>query len=254
MKLRPVSDLHLEFGAELDLKPIGEDVLVLAGDIHLAHRAGAAAAAWAESRPVVEIAGNHEFYVGDHAATLTALADVAERTPRLSFLDDDAVIVDGVRFVGSTLWTDFALYGDAERAKYFAWRGMNDYRQVRVGGRRLTAEDVEGWHRDAVAFLTRELAEPFDGPTVVVTHTAPSARSVHQRYDNPDDRKLNPAFASNLDELVEGSGAVLWIHGHMHSSFDYRIGRTRVVCNPRGYWLGDRNENKDFNPDLIIEV
>lgn len=252
MKLRVVSDLHLEF-APLDLPSIGEDVLILAGDVDLAHRAALAGAKWAADRRVVQIAGNHEFYAGavwDHPTTLSILAHVASGNERLSFLDNASVVIDGVRFIGSTLWTDFAVEPRLSpmRAMFFAQTGLNDYRKIYTAPKqRLTADDTLRWHQAAVAYLTEALAEPHDGPTVVVTHMAPSAQSIWSGYR---DSELNPAYASALDALVEASGAVLWVHGHTHTSFDYRIGKTRVICNPRGYV----NENKMFDPDLIIEV
>ena len=135
-----------------------------------------------------------------------------------------------------------------------AGTGMTDYDLIRLGPRqRFYPQDAADAHDVARAFLERELPSPGPEPVVVVTHMAPSARSIHPWYH---DSALNPAYASNLDGLVEASGAALWLHGHTHTSFDYRIGKTRVVCNPRGYAnLGDgRPENSAFDPNLLIEV
>ncbi|WP_274534676.1 hypothetical protein [Aureimonas sp. AU20] len=95
--------------------------------------------------------------------------------------------------------------------------------------------------------MEEELTKPFDGPTVVVTHHAPTPRSIHPRYEGD---VANPAFASDLTDLVARVGPDLWIHGHVHDSFDYRIGRTRVLANPKGY--GD--ENKAFDQSLVVDV
>lgn len=115
------------------------------------------------------------------------------------------------------------------------------------------AETVK-WHMASRAYIAAELAKPFGGKTIVVTHHLPSLRSVHQRFKEDP---LTPAFASNCDDLLD-LGADLWIHGHTHDSFDYLAGKTRVVCNPRGYsdyyGRGLRSENKLFNPALIVEV
>ena len=107
---------------------------------------------------------------------------------------------------------------------------------------------MEGLRWAEVHFpLAVMLAEPFDGKTVVVTHHAPSSQSVHPRYARD---LLTPAFASNLEKLMDGDRAALWIHGHMHESFDYEIYDTRVVCNPRGY--APRALAPDFRPDLVV--
>lgn len=116
-------------------------------------------------------------------------------------------------------------------------------------GRRFTPEDAIQLHSASRDWLTAMLAEPFDGKTVVVTHHAPSSQSVHPRYARD---LLTPAFASNLENLVEGDRVALWIHGHMHESFDYEIYRTRMVCNPRGY--APKALNEDFDQIYTIEI
>lgn len=142
------------------------------------------------------------------------------------------MIIDGVRFLGSILWTDFALFGEADQ--FFAIRQaqqcMTDFSIIRNHGRDFTPQDAIGLHTASRDWLAATLTQPFDGKTVVVTHHAPSSRSVPQRY--ADDR-LSPAFASNLEALMDGDRAALWVHGHVHDSFDYEIHGTRVVCNPR---------------------
>ena len=102
-----------------------------------------------------------------------------------------------------------------------------------------------------VAWLESCLKTPWRGTTVVVTHHAPSARSVESRFEGSP---LNACFASHLDHLVRSDLAAVWIHGHMHHSIDYRVNGTRVVCNPRGYARDGRNENPHFDPDFLLEV
>jgi len=255
-KIRVMSDLHLEFGP-LNLEPIGEDILVLAGDIGLYTQG----AVWARDYagkyqiPVVMIAGNHEFYrttkhnYHTHASTLQGLRDIADSEPLLTFLENDTAMVGGVLFVGATLWTDFALNRDPVIAATTAGYVMNDYRKIWASDReRLEPNNTAAAHKASRRFLQETLAGA-TGPTVVLTHHLPSARSIAGRYA---DSQFNAAYASHLDELVEDSGAALWVHGHTHVSHDYRIGDTRVVCNPRGYFGFELNP--DFNPELLIDV
>lgn len=256
-KLRVLSDLHLEFGP-LDLAPAGEDALVLAGDIGL-HVQGAEWALTYGARhgvPVVMIAGNHEFYRhrGDPrpytiASTLAALWKLAAHEQDFYFLEDAAATVAGVTFLGCTLWTDYALNGNAPLTMRRAALGMNDYRLIyETPPSPVTPANLAARHAASRAFLERRL--PHDaGPTVVLTHHLPSPRSIDGRYA---DTAINACYASDLDELVAGSGAALWVHGHTHASADYLIGGTRILCNPRGYTPHDLNPS--FDPDLIVEV
>lgn len=254
MRILVLSDLHLEFDEGLRIPPGARpDVAVLAGDIWSDER-GVSWALATFSCPVVYVPGNHEFYgreIGDVRRRLAAAA----RGTRVHVLDDREVIIEGVRFVGSTLWTDFALDGDRARAMAAAHLGMTDFRLVRIddrvgdGPRPFTPADAAALHGAARRFLEQALARPHPGPTVVVTHHLPSSRSIAARWKG---YILNGAFASNLDELLERHRPALWIHGHTHDSLDYRIGPTRVVCNPRGYL--PREPNLGFDPGLVVEV
>jgi len=175
----------------------------------------------------------------------------AKAPDHIHILNDDQVIIDGVRFLGSILWTDFALFGEADR--FFAMQQarlqMTDFSIIQNNSQRFTPEDAIRLHTASRDWLTDMLAEPFDGKTVVVTHHAPSSQSVHPRYAND---LLTPAFASKLENLMEGDRAALWIHGHMHESYDYEIYGTRVACNPRGY--APNALNPDFRPDWLIVI
>jgi Icc-related predicted phosphoesterase len=247
MKLHILNDLHIEF--EDFVPPATEaDVVVLAGDIGV----GMEGLRWIESRftdkPVIYVPGNHEFYNHD-----IALIDELKDSPpeHIHVLDNDQVIINGVRFLGSILWTDFCLFGEADKffAMQQAQQQMNDFSVIRNHGQRFTPEDAVQLHTTSREWFAARLAEPFDGKTVVVTHHAPSSRSVHPRYTSD---LLTPAFASNLESLMDGNKTDLWIHGHMHDSFDYKIYDTRVVCNPRGY--SPHELNRVFRPDWVIEV
>lgn len=256
--LRVMSDLHLEFGP-LDLEPVGEDVLVLAGDIGIYTDGAVWARDYARRHkiPVVMIAGNHEFYRNPERpahtveSTLAALTAVADSEPLLTFLEDGIAIVAGVIFIGCTLWTDFALNGDQPLAMIRARQAMNDYNLIFQNEReRFTPRHALARHEFSVDVLREHLPVQYpEAPVVVVTHHLPSPRSIAGRYANSD---YNAAYASRLDDLVSGSGTALWIHGHTHVSRDYVIGGTRVVCNPRGY---DGFElNPDFDPSLLVEA
>jgi Icc-related predicted phosphoesterase len=134
-----------------------------------------------------------------------------------------------------------------------AEKTMNDYKRIRLanqGYRKLRAGDTALLHAKHRSWLTKKLAEPFDGKTIVVTHMAPSMMSVPPQYAHDP---VSAAYASRLDGLAEQ--ADLWIHGHMHDSFDYRIGKCRVVCNPRGYItrLG-KAENQRFDPSFVVDL
>jgi hypothetical protein len=198
------------------------------------------------------VPGNHEFYGRDMQATLAELRRAA-KTHRVHLLDGDAVVIDGVRILGATLWTDFALYGAepsvVARAKAIAQQAMADYYVIRGRDNALLApEDTQRIHQLQVLWLARELEKPFAGATVVVTHHLPMAKSVHARYAGD---ALNPSFASDLSRLM-CAPVKLWIHGHTHESMDYAVAGTRVVCNPRGYL--PQEPNARFNPRMVVDI
>jgi hypothetical protein len=132
-----------------------------------------------------------------------------------------------------------------------ACRGqVDDYQRIHLlrARRRLRPRDTDRHHRASAAWLRRELAgAPEARATVIVTHHAPSPRSIDPRYTED---LTSAAFVARREQLVRETGAALWIHGHVHASFDYQIGRTRVVSNPRGH----PGENPSFRPGLAIEV
>lgn len=271
MKLLLLSDLHLELSA-LQLPPaLDFDVAVLAGDIvNPGHRLAdwvGATPALRRARAVVAVAGNHEYFDTTLQAEAAAMqrAAAALAAPPLHLLDCSEVRIGGVRFVGCTLWSDFALridtaegpLSDPARGMLTASWAMADYRCIgwADGGaapRKLIPRDTARLHRQQRGWLQLKLAEPFDGPTVVVTHHGPHRGS------------LSPRFAADwvstayLSELPESFFEVprLWLHGHTHTSHDHRVGRCRVVCNPRGYQTAamPRPENRDFRADLVLTL
>lgn len=250
MRLYILSDIHNEFSV-FTPPAVAADMVILAGDIDLKGRA----IEWMRQfKTVLYVAGNHEFY-GEHLLKMREKLRQAAASP-VHFLDDDELIVDGVRFLGGTLWTDFALYGEARRplAMWDGQMGLNDYHRIRTDTtyRKLRPADTWALHMKTVAFLETKRQEPFAGKTVVVTHHAPSPRSIHPAFANDP---LSPCFASNLEHLM-GPPIDLWIHGHTHNSSDYTVNGTRVIANPRGYQRpGDTSpENPDFNPGLVVDI
>lgn len=245
MKLYILNDLHVEFGI-FEPPAADADIVVLAGDIGV----GKGGLDWAKDRfphkPVIYVPGNHEFYHHDIALINELKAGAPDN---IHVLNND--MIDGVRFLGSVLWTDFALFGEAN--KWFsvqrARQGMNDFAIIRNNGRLFSPEDSIQLHEVSRAWLARELAEPYAGKTVVVTHHAPSSQSVPPRFATD---LLTPAFASNLENLMGGERVNLWIHGHTHDAFDYEVYGTRVVCNPRGYV--PHGLTQEFEPDFAVEI
>lgn len=253
MKLNILSDLHVGFSA-LDTPLNDADVVVLAGDIAPPRQA----AQWAMrlGRPVIYVLGNHEFYGSSIDVAPVELKRLCDGT-QVHVLDNDEVIIDGVRFLGSTLWSDFMLFGKgAERATLIVevQRLMRDFSRIRIDettGALFTPDDAAKLFERNATWLDRRLDVPHAGPTVVLTHHAPSRRSIHPRFA---DSLLNACFVSDAEHLVGGDRAQWWIHGHTHDSFDYVLKGTRVICNPRGYAKAGANENARFDLDFTIEV
>ena len=253
MKLNILSDLHLSLGA-LELPRNEADVVILAGDIARPQQALAWASGFA--KPVLYVPGNHEFYGGSIAGTVAELKRLCAGT-QIRVLDKDAVVIDGVRFLGTTLWTDFMLFGAGEErttAMQQALSLMRDFSRIRAGETAkalFTPADSAALFQSHAGWLARKLSELHTGPTVVITHHAPSRRSIHPRFAGS---LLNACFVSAAEHLVDGGRTRLWVHGHTHDSFDYCLNGTRVVCNPRGYAKSGVNENPLFDPNFIVEL
>lgn len=250
MKIHPVSDVHNEF-SKFKYNVPECDVVICAGDIH----PGVAGIVWAaetygslNGQPVIYVAGNHEFYgkraLHKHYEKMREKADNLD----VHFLQNKSVIIDGVKFIGCTLWTDFNLYGNQVLAMIKAQRDMNDYQQIcSYQNKLITPEQILVEHQESFMFLQDELNKDFDGPTVIVTHHGPSEQSCAVKYSG---HPLNPCYASRLDSFVDIVQPTLWVHGHVHSRTKYSIGETQVIVNPRGY----PGEKTGFNPNLVLDV
>ncbi|HEX8693913.1 MAG TPA: metallophosphoesterase [Longimicrobium sp.] len=247
MKLHVLSDLHTEF-APFDPPHTDADVLVLAGDVGTGTKGLALAREWARGRPVLYVAGNHEYY-RDAIPKLGERLAAEAKGSGVHFLENRAVELGGARFLGCTLWTDFDLYGDRMYCAAQARAAMNDFRLIRKSPefRRFHPGDARSLNLQSVRWLREVLEMPFAGPTVVVTHHAPSLRSVNPAYR---DHPVTAAYASDLEWMLDGSAA-LWIHGHTHYCVDYELGGTRVLSNQRGY---PDEPVAGFDPALVVEV
>lgn len=262
MRLLVISDLHLEFGPFTFPSPLPAfDVAVFAGDVS---KSITAAVEWMQSErkqvlrdcPIVYVPGNHEFY-GSEMKSALAHGRAAAELANVNLLARQSVVIDGVRFIGCILWTDYRLLSKPKISMVIAGQELNDHRLIRYREDDGHYSRFMPWHAAAehrldLAFIRSELGTQHNGPTVLVTHHAPHPGSVQPRHQGSS---LSPAFVSDLSALIEEYQPELWIHGHDHGSHDYRVGRTRVLANQAGYpsARGDR-ENPGFNPARVVEV
>ncbi|MEO8925352.1 MAG: metallophosphoesterase [Caldimonas sp.] len=253
MKIALLSDLHLSVQA-MNAPATNADVVVLAGDLHRP----ATAIRWARQyhQPTLFVAGNHEFYGGDLVTTMRELRAHARGTV-VRVLDHDVWQHDTVRFLGCTWWSDYRLFdslAQREQGLLQAREMVRDFSRIRCApdfDEKFTPAMSQHLFDGAVAWLERQFAIPHDGPTVVITHFAPARGSIAARFAGSP---LNACFVSDLEPQIRRWQPALWLHGHVHDSFDYRIGNTRVVANPRGYAPKGVVENKAFDASLTIDV
>ncbi len=244
MRIHVLSDLHLEMRPYLPT-PVEADVVVLAGDI----ANGAEGVHWARrhfTQPVLYVAGNHEPWEGEFAATQAMMAEAA-RDSNVQLMDCTRVDLQGTRFLGCSLWTDFSLAPESERAAVIERsRQFNpDHRMIRIGERNFSVEDSIAWCKAQRQWLSEQLAQPYAGETVVITHFAPHPGSIAPSFAR---HPANPGFVLDLSPLM--GKAALWIHGHTHTAFDYWVQGTRIVCNPRGY----AHEYTGFQPRKVFAL
>jgi Icc-related predicted phosphoesterase len=252
MKLRVLSDIHLEHW-QFDYTHVNCDVVLLAGDIG----PGFMGIDWINNEvtddvPVCYIAGNHEFYgepLWEHQARLAFRAKECD----IDFLNNRTVVHNGVRIIGSTLWTDFNLHNTRDIAMLNAPRILSDYNAIDVEddemfSGQITPAQILNEHEYSLKYIISQLEQPFDGKTVVMTHHAPSELSIEMNYRST---KYPPYYASRLENVMLMHAPALWIHGHIHASSDYMVGDTRVIANPRG---SKAHPNPNFDPLLIVEI
>jgi Icc-related predicted phosphoesterase len=267
MKIQIFSDLHLDVHP---IKPItimpGIDLVIVAGDT-----CEGVLRAFEHLRrivplhiPIVMVLGNHEYYrrfIPDELALARSQASAFN----IHVLENDTVTLgngdvrlvgavgnSGVRLVGATLWTDYRAFGESNVAGVMnaCATGMNDHRLIgwqKQPWLRFRPEEAALLHHQSKTYLAEVLATEFAGPTVAISHHAVHWDSVHPRFRSDP---VTAAFVSDQSALIEAHQPTLWVHGHVHNSSDYRVGKTRIVCNPHGYG----SENPDFDGTLVVEV
>jgi len=258
MKIRIYSDLHLEFGKFRVPDADPDTVLILAGDIGVKLSAMSFIERVAPKfKAVIYIAGNHEFYGGNMNTVLSRWAAV-DHIPNFYFLNDEKVVIDGVRFLGSTLWTD--MNNDDSIVKQFCQVRMNDYKIISVGEESYSKRKTNKTflspsmtvclHKQSMAFLEKEL-EASTEQTVVITHHSPTINGVNsERYDLD---ALTYSYYTPLESVMDRYGHLThWVFGHTHKSLDIDIYGTRVLSNPRGY-VG-YEVNSEFDPSMELEI
>ena len=258
MRLALYSDLHLEMITHLqgtlawEPPVLDVDIVILSGDISR-HTRGLewATKAFKQEPEILYVAGNHEYY----DAQLGLLAEFQKpfwRQTGVHFLERQCLELPGVRFLGCTLWSGFDLYGadKADASMDVARRSINDYWVIYARqGKRLEPRDTLRLHRAAVRWLDSELAKPFDGKTVVVTHFAPHRRCIAPEHEGSD---VGPYFVTDLARLMGKHRIDVWCYGHTHTNTDFIAENgCRVVSNQRGY---PRERCQNFRPDLVIEL
>jgi len=283
MKIKLVSDLHLEFSDIMIPNDADYDLLILSGDIMVAQDLhdhqdeNVRTAAMLEmlgSRQlkaqrfrdflkrcsfqfphVIYVAGNHEFYHGKFFASIDHLREECAKYPNIYFLENDVKVINDIVFMGATLWTDcnkhdpFTLHALADM--------MNDFRIIRhdqSGYRALKPADIADRHRKTLQYFKTVMdGYPQEQKFVVVGHHTPSHMSCHPQYAH--DYIMNGGYHSDLSDFILDHPQIkLWTHGHTHHPFDYVLGSTRVVCNPRGYESDGYTEDTGWNPNIVLEV
>ena len=255
MLIRYLSDVHLEYRKPadgfLDLPALPTDsnsVLILAGDIG----SGVAVVDWLKElsprfRQVLYITGNHDYWDSDKAELDEKLRELCDEIPNVEFLNNSNFVLDDVEFIGGTLWADFDQQNNQTIAH--AHEIIPDFRRIKVDEGFITPNIMIHEHNACREYIFKALKTSDCPKKVVITHYLPSFRSIDPRFaDSP----LNGYFASSLDKLIESHDPQVWIHGHTHASCDYKIGSTRVLCNPFGYLHVELNS--DYAERAVIEI
>ncbi len=258
MNIALYSDCHSEMRRDIPWFPdlSGDaDCIVLAGDIGVGHQAIAWVSELSALYPALDIiyvAGNHEYYQTIMAEQIEAYRGAFKDKPRIHFLENDSVVIQGIRFLGCTLWSDFKALGK-ERSQLHrpATRYLADFQLIKMSAQHLiTLEEMAALQGQSVLWLMAALSNRFEGDTVVVTHFPPVKELLHGLIG---DNELAPYFLNDLEALLEASSPKLWCYGHNHWNDDREYADTRIVSNQLGY------PNEDpiqigYRPDLIISV
>lgn len=202
------------------------DIIIAAGDIGVSTQG----VEWLKTfnKPVVYIAGNHEFYTHEYQQTLQLIRKRCAGS-NVHFLENDCFIFQGVRFLGCTLWADLFVEGD--KTAEALGKTLNDFRRIKFAERPFDAVQFSQLHQNSKTWLEQELAQPYSGKTVVVTHHAPSLWS----WNDTAYALKKLAYCNDMKPLLHEYEIAAWFHGHVHCQIDYRIAGARILCNPRGY-------------------
>ncbi len=265
MKLRILSDLHLEFG-NFTVKELPDDketVLILAGDITVASNMSVMLNRFVpfmkrcsvQFKEVIMVMGNHEHYNGDITKTKRILESAIASCQNVWILENEWISVNNVAFIGATLWTDC---GNDDPYATMHWHSMNDARTIKINGQALSVHEVQRLHKESKEFIMKycEFVKKQYDKVVLITHHGVTSKSIHPVYRGD---ALNKFFKSDMDlDLIDASPDLV-VHGHTHSALDYMIdetlSNTRVVCNPRGYHGYESSpESRGFNSILVIEI
>jgi Icc-related predicted phosphoesterase len=286
LRLKLVSDLHLEFSDINIPNDNNYDVLILGGDIMVAQdlhdhpepantvdQAAIAAGTGLGRRQiaaqrfrdflkrcsfqfphVIYVMGNHEFYHGKFYAGIDYMREECAKFPNIYLLEQNTKIINDVVFIGGTLWTDLNRHDPI--SMHAIQDLMNDFRIIRNDRRNyapLSSKDVVYRHALTLGYIKGELEEHKDKRCVVVGHHSPSFQSSHAMYAH--EKVMNGGYHSDLNEFIlDHPQIALWTHGHTHHAWDYKIGETRIVCNPRGYQADGYSEDTEWNPNILLEV
>ncbi len=248
MRIQILSDLHIEF-EEFEYVDSDSDVLILAGDIHVKDKGILWAVENIKNKPVLYVLGNHEFYGKAYPKLIDSIREKTQGT-NIHLLEKDVVTIDGVNFLGCTLWTDFELFGDPRITGYQCQQIITDFKKIRLSPKfsKLRSKDVSAIHRQSIDWLKSELSKKRNEKNIVITHHGPSKKSLP---DGRDDDIYSASYVSDLEDLINSYCPEYWVHGHMHNSSHYCVSGCTVICNPRGY-PDERNPN--FKPDFTIDI
>ena len=249
MKIRLLSDLHLE-GYVYYYEYAGEDIVVLAGDIHNKYRHEFILDQIPSNVKILFVAGNHEYYGEDFDSVNNYFYELQAEYTNFFWLHNESIIIDGVEFFGGTMFTDWELDNESWTAKQRAKEGIADFSWITKKGRdglnsRWNPEDHLQEHLAFRDSLVQWLAKPAE-KRVVVSHFVPHPEGSDPKYKGSS---LNPYFLCDMTKYMENVN--LWMYGHTHSSKDMMEGNCRLVCNPRGYGLENVN---GFIKDLVVEI
>ncbi len=285
MKIKVISDIHLEFSYYEVENTDEADVLILSGDICLiddlhSHKLPESTA-WnignnipglgarqqivanyhrffetcsKKFKNVIYILGNHEFYYGKFYASISHVREELAHYSNIHILEQNSVILDDIVFVGGTLWTN--CNNGHPVSSYTVQTGLNDYQVIRndrLGYTKLRAAHTIERFINTKAYIEQTINEHADKTVVVCTHHSPSTQSISPIYRN--DFHMNGGYASDLSNFILDHPQIkLWTHGHLHNFSDYNIGETRIICNPRGYQTLSSTEDTGFCENLTISI